>query len=88
MGIGAEVGPGMLLGVELGAGVAAGMAAGVAAGADPRKTREIQADPPKSRLLVQNGLPLYKRALNPPWGGILGATFKNRKVCICPRHVL
>ena len=53
MGIGAEVGPGVLLKVELGAGMAAGMAAG----ADPRKTREIQADPPKSRLLVQNGLP-------------------------------
>ena len=55
---------------------------------DPRKSREIQADPPKSRLLVQNGLPHLKRASNPHSGGIPGAVFKNGKCKLCPRHVL
>ena len=46
---------------------------------NPRKPREIRPDPPKSGLLVQNGLPHCKRASNPPLGGTFGATFKIRK---------
>ena len=55
---------------------------------DPRKSREIQADPPKSGLLVQNGLPLERRASNPHSGGIPGAVFKTGKACIRSRAIL
>ena len=91
------------LGLELvRRGIGAGMRAGVLLEVDlvlegqlegqlelnPRKPREIPPDPPKSRLLVQNGLPHYKRASNPLLGGTFGATFKTRKIAIRSRHAL
>ena len=93
----------MILGLELvRMGIGAGMRAGVLLEVDlglegqlewqlelnPRKPREIPPDPPKSKLLVQSGLPHYKRASNPHSGGIPGAVFKNGKSGLCYRHVL
>ena len=51
---------------------------------NPRKPREIPPDLPKSRLLVQNGLPRYKWASNDPLGGLLEPLSKPEKVHFAP----